>query len=192
MQNSVDALPEFGLDTARPLGAKLVAVGVSSFHEAGLYLQRLPYGWTSDPAAFRLVLDEACGTCSTKHAFLAALAHENAAPVHLMLGIYEMTDRNTPGVGRILERSGLPFIPEAHCYLRHGDVRVDLTFPREGDVEPIEELLAEREIAPAALGEKPGWHREFLRGWLSRSGAPALSLDAIWRIREECIAALSQ
>ena len=35
-----------------------------------------------------------------------------------MLGIYEMSDRNTPGVGRVLTAHGLSYIPEAHCYLR--------------------------------------------------------------------------
>jgi hypothetical protein len=34
-----------------------------------------------------------------------------------MLGIYEMHERNTPGVGAVLEREGLSGIPEAHCYL---------------------------------------------------------------------------
>ena len=192
MQNTVDALPDFTLDGARPLSAKLTGRRIASFHDAARHVQLLPYGRTSDPAAFRLILDEQRGTCSTKHAFLAAVAQENGADLHLMLGIYEMTERNTPGVGEILGKRGLAFIPEAHCYLRHGDVRVDLTFSREPDVEPIETFLVEREIPPASLGEKPEWHREFLRGWLSRPGAPPMSLDAIWRVREDCIGLLSR
>ena len=190
MQNTVDTLPDFALDAGRPLSAKLIARGLRSFHEAGRWVQGLPYGRTSDPPAYRLVLEERCGTCSTKHALLAAVARENRSPVHLMLGIYEMTGKNTPAVGPILERNGLSHLPEAHCYLRCGDVRIDLTFVPDSDREPIEELLAEREIPPSALGEKPEWHREYLRGWLSRPGGPRISLDAIWRIREECIAAL--
>jgi len=58
-------------------------------------------------------------TCTTKHALLAALAREQHINAQLVLGIYEMSERNTPGVGHVLSRYGLSYIPEAHCHLRY-------------------------------------------------------------------------
>jgi hypothetical protein len=60
------------------------------------------------------VLEEGCGTCTTKHATLTELAREQRIDVQLVLGIYEMNERNTPGVGRVLGAYGLSCIPEAH------------------------------------------------------------------------------
>jgi hypothetical protein len=44
-----------------------------------------------------IVLAEQRGTCSTKHALLRRLAIEQGLDIALVLGIYEMTERNTPG-----------------------------------------------------------------------------------------------
>jgi hypothetical protein len=44
-----------------------------------------------------------------------------------MLGLFNMEEINTPGVGEALRQCGLTSIPEAHCYLRFGGERVDLT-----------------------------------------------------------------
>lgn len=81
---------------------------------------------------------------STKHALLAALAIEQGLAVQLTLGISEMTARNTPGVGRVLSRHGLAFVPEAHCYLIHSGVRIDVT---------RDSAVAQEPIAPEQIGE---------------------------------------
>jgi hypothetical protein len=83
------------------------------------------------------VLTEGRSTCSTKHALLAELATEQHLPVALMLGIYLMSERNTPGVGSVLTRHGLAEIPEAHCYLMHDGVRIDVTRETTAPSEPI-------------------------------------------------------
>jgi hypothetical protein len=111
------ALPDFPLSEHEPLARGFLALGLRSFVDAAGYVWRLPYGRNSDRADFRLVLPEGRGTCSTRHALLAALARAHGQPVQLTLGIYEMHERNTPGVGAVLEREGLSGIPEAHCYL---------------------------------------------------------------------------
>ena len=139
-----------------------------------------------------LVLEEGRGTCSTKHAILAALAAENAPPnvrpVELRLGIYEMDEGNTPGVGPVLHRRGLACIPEAHCYLAHGGVRVDLTRLEEGEVEM--RFLEEKRIRPHVIGPyKVEWHKRFVREW---AGARGLDAAEVWRVREECIGALAE
>lgn len=94
----------------------------------------------SDRSDWRLVLEERCGTCSAKHALLTELASENDRPVSLVLGIYEMDEINSPGVGPVLQRYGLRCVPEAHCRLVYEGTRVDLTH----DVrmaQPIEDFL---------------------------------------------------
>jgi hypothetical protein len=58
----------------RAHAADFAARGVADFRAAGRYLQHLPYGRTADRADFVAVLREGRGTCSTKHALLAALA----------------------------------------------------------------------------------------------------------------------
>src|SRR5919112_5265140 len=117
---SLERLPDFALDDGRPLGREFAALGLGSYREAARYVRSLPYGRNTDRSDWRLVLKEGRGTCSTKHALLAELAPENGRHVALMLGIYEMWEDNTPEIGAVLERHGLPCIPDAHCYLAHG------------------------------------------------------------------------
>ena len=140
------------------------------------------------------MLNERRGTCSTKHALLKALASEQGLPIRLMLGIYEMNARNTPGIWHVLEEYHLPCIPEAHCYLVHQDRRIDVTRNLEGrESEPISAFLIEEEITTKPIGEyKRGWHQAFMRQWLQQRNLVELDLDQLWRIREECIAALSR
>jgi hypothetical protein len=100
------------------------------------------------------VLNERKGTCGTKHALQQALAGEQALPIRLMLGIYEMNARNTPGIVRVLEEHHLPYIPEAHCYLVHQDRRIDVTRNFDDrELEPIAAFLIEEEIATEQIGE---------------------------------------
>jgi len=192
---SWDALPEYVLKPTGPLTGEIVARGVADFRAAARYLQRLPYGRTSNRADFRAVLREGKGTCSTKHAFLAALAREQGFDILLMLGIYEMDERNSPGVGAVLRRYGVAALPEAHCYLMYEGLRVDITRAGEPPAEAVIEFLREEPIAPEQIGEyKVNWHRQFMRDWIMGNSEKAGSrrFEDLWRIREECIAALGQ
>jgi hypothetical protein len=150
-------------------------------------VRSLPYGRNSDHSDWRLVLGEGRGTCSTKHALLADLARENRRHVALVLGIYEMDEDNTQEIGTVLDRNGLPCVPEAHCYLAHEGARVDLT--REaGGTEQIQGFLQEEEIEPRQIGEyKVEAHWGFVRRWATERG---LDSGHVWRVREECIAVL--
>lgn len=177
---------------AGPVTQRFRAAGVSDFVGAADLVWRLPYGRITDRSQVWLVLEEGRGTCTTKHALLSELAQEQAIDVQLILGIYEMSERNTPGVGAVLDKYGLACIPEAHCFLRYQGARIDVTGVAPG-AEPIERFLHEEPITIEQIGAyKIDRHRRFLGAWLvGRDGAPALSLDEAWRIREECIAALS-
>ncbi len=188
----VEGLPRAKLRPAGPVTARLLALGVETFEAAADHVRRLPYGRNSDRDDFQLVLSERRGTCSTKHALLAALALEQGLDVALCIGIYEMTGRNTPGVGPALERHGLPHLPEAHCYLICGGRRIDVTRAGAEPEAPIDRFLYEERIEPAKIGRyKTELHERFLRGWAAESEqAGGRSFEDLWSIREECIAAL--
>jgi hypothetical protein len=183
-------LPDFPLSEHEPLARDFLALGLRRFVDAARHVWELPYGRNSDRADFHLVLSEGRGTCSTKHALLAALARAHGQPVKLMLGIYEMHERNTPGVGAVLEREGLSGIPEAHCYLVVRERRVDLTRkePAAESTAAVACFFVEQQLEPEDIGApKEEKHRAFIRDWAARR---RLDAERIWRVREACITAL--
>lgn len=188
-----EALSPHDLRPAGEITAAFLNLAKPDLPSAARYVCELPYGRNSDPGDPFIVLREMRGTCSTKHALLRRLAIEQHLDLSLFLGIYEMSERNTPGVGRVLQRYGLPCIPEAHSYLRSGDRLIDLTRRSEDPREPIAIFLHEEEIAPTQITHyKIGVHKSFLTKWIADNGNPrGLSLEEAWRIREECIASLS-
>jgi len=191
---SWEALPSVLLRPAGATSETFLVRSIRNFQAAARYLHYLPYGRNANRADFRLVLPEQRGTCSTKHALLADLAQEQQIPVILTLGIYLMHEHNTPGVGSVLEKYGLPCLPEAHCYLTYANTRVDITRSGVEAGEPIGRFLYEETITPASIGAyKVELHQKFLRTWLMNENSVAgRTFEEIWKIREECIAALSQ
>ena len=188
---SWDVLPDHTLAAAGEVTSQFIALGITAFRSAARLLYQVPYGRKSDRADFRLVLPEHCGTCSTKHALLAALAAEQELPVHLTLGIYEMTDWNTPGVGAVLEKYEMAFVPEAHCYLTYDGIRIDVTREVASAKESITRFLHEERITPSQIGAyKVAMHQAWMREWVART-MPNRDWQSIWQIREDCIAALS-
>ena len=188
----LDYLPNFPLKPGGEITDRFLALGVTDFHGAARYVRRLPYGRNADRANFRLVLEENRGTCSTKHALLAQLAKEQVVNIGLAIGIYEMTERNTPGVGPVLAKYGLPSIPEAHCYLTYQGTRLDVTRSNVAPSEPIKRFLYEETIVPDQIGRyKTELHQRFIQNWVSQLAA-SRNWQEIWQIREECIAALSE
>ena len=185
---SLAGLPNFRLSPAGEIGSRFIQLGLRDYHAAAGHVWRLPYGRNSERTNFALVLEENLGTCSTKHALLAELAHEHAEQVFLMLGIYEMDVNNTPGVGAALQRYGLASVPEAHCYLFHESTRLDLTHPSKYCL-PAAEMLLEERIEPHQIGtHKVNVHRDFLRAWAAQR---RLDFEHAWRAREACISALA-
>ena len=190
---SFAALPNVPLQPGAEVTAHFLALGLTNFHAAARYVQQLPYGRTSDRANCRLVLSEGRGTCSAKHALLAQLAREQGVDIALTMGIYQMTEHNTPGVGSVLEHYNLPYIPEAHCYLTYHGIRIDVTRSGVTPVEPITVFLYEETITPEQIGAyKIALHQRVLRDWVAGSGCVGTrTFEEIWQIRQACIAALS-
>jgi hypothetical protein len=193
--HSWDALEAVVLIPDGEISAAFVEFGLLEYRAAARFVSRLPYGRNTVVHRTLIVLQEGRGTCSTKHALLRRLAVEQSLNVVLVLGIYEMHERNTPGVGSVLEKHGLETLPEAHCYLRFRESRIDVTRPIDADPpERIAHFLHEEDITPEQIGDyKTAVHRQFLRRWMTESGnARSRDLGEVWRIREECIAALSR
>jgi hypothetical protein len=190
---SWDALPDSVLKRGGTISEAFAAARISDYQSAARYVCDLAYGRNSDRDDSLNVLREGRGTCSTKHALLARLATEQELPIDLLIGIYEMNGRNTPGVGEVLALHGLAAIPEAHCYLLYAGDRVDVT-RNVSAASPIARFLHEERISPDQIGAyKTAIHQAFIRDWLvHREIDDRLSFDQIWKTREECIAALSE
>jgi len=191
---SWNTLNPFRFAAAGSVTAAFVGIAKADLRSAAQYVARLPYCRNSDPDDPLAVLVEQRGTCSTKHALLRRLAIEQGLPIALVVGIYEMTGRNTPGIEPVLRRHGLNSLLEVHWYLRTDGKRIDVTKePSEHQVEPIEHFLHEEEIDPRQITHyKIGLHQKFLRDWMAGNAhLRGLSFEQVWSIREECIASLS-
>jgi hypothetical protein len=187
------ALPDTPLDAPGPASEAFRRIGCASVRDAARHLHHLPYGRNSDRADYRRVIPEGRGTCSTKHALLAEVAREQDVPVFLTIGIYDMGEANTPGVGPVLAAHGLDSIPEAHCYLSHSGHRVDITRSGTSPQIGITRFHEEWVIEPAQIGaHKVRLHQQYLRDWLSRSPDLPFSFEQLWQIRESCILALGE
>jgi hypothetical protein len=193
--HSWEALLPYKLKQSGVVSTAFLNLAKADLRAAGRHVCELPYGRNSNPDDPLAVLTDLRGTCSTKHALVRRLAIEQRIDLVLVLGIYEMNERNTPGVGAVLKRHGLKALPEAHCYLRVEDECVDLTRPRaSSDLEQISHFLHEEEIEPTQITSyKISVHKSFLQQWITeRRGFGEMSLASMWSIREECISALGQ
>lgn len=165
---------------------------ISDFKSICIYVQNLPYGRNANRYQPELVMKEAKGSCSSKHAFLKMVADKNEHPeVKLILGIFKMNHLNTPGIGNVLVDAKMDFMPEAHCYLKIGDDRFDFTNPESNISKIKKDILLEKEITPQQVAEfKVEFHQTFLKNWL-KENETTYSFEEIWRIREDCIKALA-
>jgi hypothetical protein len=94
--------------------------------------------------------NEKMGTCTTKHAVIAALAAELGLPITRGVGIYAMTEAIVTWTDKILSEYGLPYVPMIHCFLEFGNCRVDLTEGnRNGKNRPIDIFLYTDRVAAA-------------------------------------------
>jgi hypothetical protein len=181
---------DFRLTGNGPLSSAVRALGLESFAEVTEFIRTLPYGRVADDEDLAHILNARVGTCSSKHRFLAALAHEcGHMEVSLTIGLYEMSERNTPGVGPVLGAARVEAIPEAHCYLKCEGRRYDFTGLAPGQSSPFDSLSDERSVKPADLRSvKLKYHQEAIAQWATKVG---LGFERAWQLREECIATLA-
>ncbi|HXC07542.1 MAG TPA: hypothetical protein VNV61_01330 [Steroidobacteraceae bacterium] len=183
-------LPDFEIIARSPISRVVCDAGIFSFAQLTQRVTVIPYGRTSSESPVA-VLTENRGTCSSKHRLLAEVAQEfQQFAITLTVGIYDMHEDNTPGVGVILDAAGVASIPEAHCYLKVDDSRFDFTGLRRGATSPFQSLESETAVLPKDLVQhKRRLHANRLLNWAGQHG---LSLDDAWAIREACISALAQ
>lgn len=166
---------------------------IETWNELIKLVKSLPYGRNKNRTDFGLVLSEKKGTCSSKHALLKSIADLNDVPnIDLIIGIYRMTELNTPKIGTELTKNAIEFIPEAHCYLKINGKRTDLT-TQKSEFKTIEkDLIQELEIEPVQVADfKVQYHKRFIENWLKKSNL-TFEFDEIWGIREKCITNLTE
>ncbi len=191
---AIDTFRDAEIGLAGEVSTRFRDLGIVRFGIAVDYVAALPSGQNSDGSLFLLVLAEHRGTRSTKHALLAQLSLELKLPLRLILGIFEMSEANTPGVGGVLTKHGLAAIPEAHCYLSDGRNRIDVIGPPSAFPTEPRIFLYEEVIHPEQVGSYERLvHQSFIRRWLlERNLKDSWNVERLWFVREECIAALSE
>lgn len=186
-------LHNFPIQAGNPISDRFLQSGVFDFSSALIYIQDLPYRRNENKDNITVVLDEQCGTCSTKHAILKRLVDENGKEARLMMGIYRMNGINTKMVLPVLDKYQLNYVPEAHVYLRMGAKVIDVTKRSFANTLFLQDLLYEEEISPSQIGNyKINKHRDFIKEWLDNNPSISYDIQRLWLIREECIAALSK
>lgn len=167
---------------------KVADLGINGWQDLVSWVRALPYGRNKQRGNPLLVLEERKGSCSTKHALLKLFAEENGfLDIKLMVGIYKMNPQNTPEVKDVLLSCGLAYLPEAHCYLKKGEQRIDATKPHFDIAQFEQDILEEIEINVEQIADyKVSMHRHFLKKWL-KENAISLEFQQVWEIREKCI-----
>ena len=180
------------LSSSDPLTQQIHILGINNWDDLLLYVKNIPYGRNSNREDLSLVLKENKGTCSSKHAFLKEVANLNNIPnIKLIIGIYKMSESNTR-IGTILSDNNMDFIPEAHCYLKIDEVRIDCTTPKSDFSKIEKDIMEEIEIEPFQVGKfKVEYHQDFIKKWMSNSDMKT-TFDQLWVIREQCISFLSR
>ena len=185
--------PDFDIKSMGQISKEFTDRNIVTFKQASLFIRQLAYGRNAEKNNLATVFTDNCGTCSTKHALLKRLADENEfEKVKLIVGLFKMNKKNTPQVSSTLQKYNLEYIPEAHCYLKFEDKIIDLTKLNSKPTDFLDELIEEIEILPEQITDfKVNYHKNYLASWLDKNKQINLSLNDLWKIREECIQKLS-
>ncbi len=180
--------PNFLLNDNKPLGALLIQEGVASFYEALEMVENYTYARISDLENYSLVCTEKKGTCSSKHAFLAALALENGCPeIYLEVGYFKLMPHKVPHFADHMTQLNLSYILEAHCYLKFKDNLIDVTSKRF-DIRHILDLNCPLEVLtlkPNQAGDyKQKLHLEKFKKWCYDLNLP---FEESWKLRWDVI-----
>ncbi len=186
-------IPSFNINANKTLSILCQKNNIHEFNDLCHHVENIKYTRISNAHNLSLILEENCGTCSTKHAFLKQVALENNKnEIQLIVGIFKMNKFNTPAIKFILEKYNINYIPEAHCYLKINEIRFDFTKPEININDFKKDLLIEKEINPNQVGEwKSNYQKKFISNWLIENPSISYNLKEVWEIRELCIQALA-
>lgn len=185
---------DFELTSGEPYSVAFRELGIHSFSDACNFVAKLPYGRNVNREDFGLVLSEKKGTCSSKHALLAELALENAHPeVELIAGIFLMSGETHAKLASFFENKSYASLPECHCYLRFKGERFDFTDTSDALERIAPKLVREQRIDPNQVSDwKIVIHKDYLQRWLNRNPGIGMTLEDVWKEREEAILILSK
>lgn len=183
----------FDIKPVGKISRKFLTLNISTFNEATEFVRQLAYGRNENKADLTTVFTDNCGTCSTKHALLKQLSDENNfTDLKLIIGLFRMNADNTPKISATLRKNRLEYIPEAHNYLKYGTQILDFTNKTSKPADFEGELIEETEIQADQIADfKVNYHKQYLAKWLDKQKAINLTLDELWKIREQCISDLS-
>jgi thiol-disulfide isomerase/thioredoxin len=186
--------PDFIIQSKGRISKEFINRNILTFKQALLFVKQLDYGRNEDKNNLATVFTDNCGTCSTKHALLKKLADENNfEEVKLLIGLFKMNKKNTPEISKTLLENKLEYIPEAHCYLKFEDQILDLTKINSDPADFLDDLIEEIKILPEQITDyKVNYHKNYLVTWLDNNKEINLSLNEIWKIREQCIQDLAK
>lgn len=182
------SIEQVALSSEDPLTNLVREKSIDTWSDLLDFTQKLAYGRNQNREDFSLVVRESKGTCSSKHAFLKKLADLNGLEnVKLVLGIYKMDHTNTPKIQSTLTNSGLDYLPEAHCYLKINNIRLDVTSENSNMDNLAGALLEELEIEPEQANTfKVDYHKTYIKNWMAENSI-TMSFKEVWEIRERCI-----
>ncbi len=123
----IETLPNAVIQPKGVVSNAFIGRGLKTFRDAAYYVNRLPYGHNSSSGNAMILFDDGFGTCFPKHGLIARLAEELEIPVYRYEGFYALTDKIVTGVGAILAKCGLSYIPRIHCFLNYEQDYIDLT-----------------------------------------------------------------
>jgi hypothetical protein len=183
-------ISDFHIASEAPVSVEFKLLGIESFSHAVNWVHALPYGRNSDRSDYMLLYNEKRGTCSTKHAALAALCIENNIHAILRVAICPLHRQRHPGLAPLLDRLGVHSFPEAHCYLHYQGIDLDVTTP-DGSLFLEEEVAQEWDIEPDQIGDhKVALHHDYLSRWLQNQRT-SYELDEVLQMRERWISSKS-
>jgi hypothetical protein len=186
-------LPDKDICAAGPISDQFMALGIDTFLKACRFVHELPYGYNSDRDDLMILFKEKFGTCTSKHAVIATLAAEIDLPINKTVGIYAMTEDIVAGADKILVKYNLPYVPMLHCFLSHGDHRVDLTEGNpNGKKRSIEAFLYTKQVIPniTAKNEYLLYRKALSDSILGRRELCGVETKKILHAREEGLALL--
>ena len=176
-----------------PLSQQCIENNILDFKSLLSFIRRLPYGRLENRRDYLHTLDLLKGTCSSKHAFIKTICQcQGWDDIELILLLYNMNNKNTPGISAVLGKAGLNSIPEAHVILydRCEKRFMDCTFPDSQNKDLIQDsILCECIEADQILNYKVKWHKDYIKQW---SLSTPYTFQEIWEIRENCIKALTE
>ena len=191
--DNLSVLPNKVIEDRGPVSDRFLALGVDTFLKACRFVHELPYGYNSNRDDLMILFKEKFGSCTTKHAVVATLAEELGLPVTKAVGIYAMTEDIVAGADRILTKYNLPYVPLLHCFLVHGDHRVDLTEGNNnGKKRSIETFLFTHPVIPhiTARDEYLLYRKALSESILRRIELRGNDIKTVLHAREEGLAQL--